>query len=72
MTRPTKPPKKGKYADGEKIIYSLNVNDAQDVAMEEFGLILTDSELDIIQNKIGDHIRWYDAMILAIQEVEPY
>ena len=65
-----KPPKKGKYADGKKILFSLNVNDAQDVASEEFGITLTDFELEWIHDNVGDNIYWYDAMILVIQDLK--
>lgn len=56
-----------KRMDGKKILYSLNVNDAQDVAGQEFDKVLTDAELETIQNTIGDYIDWYSAMICAIQ-----
>lgn len=56
--------------DGEKILYSLNVNDAQDVAEQEFGLILTDSELERIGARVGDHILWYVAMAFTIRDLQ--
>lgn len=39
-----------------KIIYSINVEDAQNVAEEELGRELSEEELKIIENKIGDYI----------------
>jgi hypothetical protein len=37
-----------------KIIYSINIEDVQDVAEEELGRKLTKRELKIIEDKIGD------------------
>lgn len=56
--------------DGKNILYSLNVNDAQDVAEQEFGIVLTDSQLERIKDRVGDHIQWYDAMTLTIQDLQ--
>jgi hypothetical protein len=50
-----------------KIIYSINIEDVQNVAEEEFGRKLTKKELKIIEDKIGDYIDWYDAIDAAIQ-----
>lgn len=50
-----------------KIIYSINIEDVQNVAEEEFGRKLSKKELGIIENKIGDYIDWYSAIDTAIQ-----
>jgi hypothetical protein len=50
-----------------KIIYSINIEDVQNVAEEELGRKLTKKELGIIEDKLGDHIDWYNAIDIAIQ-----
>ena len=49
-----------------KIIYSINIEDAQNVAEQELERELGDKELEIIENKIGDYIDWYEAINMAI------
>ena len=55
-----------------KIIYSINIEDVQNVAEEEHGKKLTKKELKIIEDKIGDYIDWYDAIDIAIQNNIPH
>lgn len=50
-----------------KIIYSINVEDVQNVAEEKLGRKLTNKELKIIEDKIGDYIDWHSAIDMAIQ-----
>ncbi len=49
-----------------KIIYSINIEDTQNVAEQELGRKLTEKEMKVIQNKIGDYIDWYEAINTAI------
>ncbi|MEW6326286.1 MAG: hypothetical protein AB1487_01635 [Thermodesulfobacteriota bacterium] len=42
--------------DTSKDIYSINIEDVQNVAEEELGRELSGSELKIIEDKIGDYI----------------
>ncbi|MCB1189867.1 MAG: hypothetical protein H6611_10325 [Ignavibacteriales bacterium] len=44
----------------EEIIYSINIEDVQNVAMEELDRKLSESELEAIADKIGDYIPWYE------------
>lgn len=53
--------------DTSKIIYSINIEDVQNVAEEELERKLTKKELEIIEDKLGDYINWYDAIDAAIQ-----
>ena len=53
--------------DTSKIIYSINIEDIQNVAEEELGRKLSERELKIVADKIGDYIDWYGAIDLAIQ-----
>jgi len=48
--------------DISKIIYSINNEDAQNVAEQEIGRKLTETELKVIENKIGDYIDWYEVL----------
>ncbi len=50
-----------------KIIYSINIEDVQNVAEEEHGRKLTNKELEIIEEKIGDYIDWHGAIDMAMQ-----
>lgn len=53
--------------DTSRIIYSINIEDIQNVAEEELGRKLSKRELEIVEDKIGDYIDWYSAIDLAIQ-----
>ena len=50
-----------------KIIYSINIEDIQNVAEEEHRRKLSEKELKIIEDKLGDYIDWYSAIDIAIQ-----
>ena len=52
----------------EKIIYSINTDDLQEVAEEVLERRLTQSEIALVQDKVGDHIDWFQAIENAIQE----
>jgi hypothetical protein len=51
-----------------KIIYSLNIEDVQNVAEEELGRELTKKELKIVEDKVGDYIDWHEAISLALND----
>ena len=53
--------------DTSKIIYSLNIEDVQNVAEEEIGRELSEKELKIVEDKLGDYIDWYSAIDITIQ-----
>lgn len=53
--------------DTSKIIYSINVEDVQNVAEEELGRKLSKKELEIIEDKIGDYIDWYGAINITVK-----
>ena len=42
--------------DREKIIYYINVEDLQNVSDQELARELTEDELKILENKLGDYI----------------
>ena len=50
----------------EKIIYSINIEDIQNVAEQELERKLTAKELRLVEDKVGDYINWYEAILNAI------
>lgn len=52
--------------DTEKIIYSINIEDVQNVAEQELERKLTAKELKLVEGKVGDYINWYEAILNAI------
>lgn len=51
-----------------KIIYSLNEDDIQTVALQEVERNLSSQEIEKIKNLIAEKINWYDAIADAINE----
>jgi hypothetical protein len=51
-----------------KIIYSLNIEDIQTVALQEIERNLSPEEIEKIKNSIADKINWYDAIANSINE----
>ena len=49
-----------------KIIYSINIEDVQNVAEQELERKLTAKELRLVEKKVGDYINWYEAILNAI------
>lgn len=50
----------------DTVIYSLNVEDVQNVAIEEIGRELSQIEIERIVDAIASNINWYDAIASAI------
>jgi len=53
----------------EKIIYSINIEDVQNVANQDLDRDLNDDELKLIEDKIGDYIDWFGAISNAISDL---
>jgi len=51
-----------KRDDNERIVYSINVNDIQEVANEVLDRDLTKKEIRLVENSIGDYIDWFQAI----------
>lgn len=51
------------------IVYSINVNDLQNVAEETLGRTLSDKEAESVGDCIGDYIDWVQAIENAISKV---
>jgi len=60
--------KESKY-NQDDIIYQLSVTDIQTVAEQELDRELSDKEIEIVADKVGDYIPWYDAINYAILDV---
>lgn len=54
----------------EEIIYSINVEDLQNVAVEELDRTLSEKELQIVEHQIGKYIPWYDIISEIINSDE--
>lgn len=54
----------------DKIIYSINIGDIQDIAEEELNRKLTEEELVKVIDKMGDYINWSDGISYAFMELE--
>jgi len=50
------------------IVYSLNIEDIQTVAVQEMDRELTEVEIEMVRNLIGEKINWYDAILSSIIE----
>jgi len=53
---------------GMNIVYSINVQDVQDVAQREFDRELNDKELESVAAKLGEYIDWYEAVNTAVAQ----
>lgn len=54
--------------DNQRVVYSINVEDVQTVAIKEIGRPLDEDEIEIIADKLGDTIEWYDEVANAIRQ----
>jgi hypothetical protein len=57
-----------KRGSDEEIIYSLNVNDLQEVSNEVLERRLTKQEVASVKESVGDYIDWFQAIEDAIHE----
>jgi hypothetical protein len=57
-----------KKDNNERIVYSINVSDIQEVANEVLERELTKEEISLIEDSIADHIDWFQAIENAIDE----
>ena len=54
--------------DKNDIVYSLNIEDIQTVAIQEIDRELTEDEIEKIKDLIGEKINWYEAILNSIIE----
>lgn len=57
-----------KLISKDKIVYSLTVEDLQTVASEVLERELSEDEIAKVEENLGDYIRWFDAIELAIYQ----
>jgi hypothetical protein len=54
----------------DKTIYELSVDDIQEVALDVLERKLTAKEVELVSDKVGDYIPWFDAIENAIYHVK--
>jgi DNA replicative helicase MCM subunit Mcm2 (Cdc46/Mcm family) len=54
--------------DKNEVVYTLNIEDIQTVAVQEIDRELTDDEIEKIKDLISEKINWYDAILNSILE----
>jgi hypothetical protein len=54
----------------DRIIYSINVEDLQNVAEQEIDRELTDKEIEFIENRLGDYLDWYGVIASAMNCIQ--
>jgi hypothetical protein len=54
----------------DDIIYSLNVEDIQTVALKEVDRELSNDELSKVIELLGEKINWYEAVLSSILEAQ--
>ena len=54
----------------DDIVYSLNVEDIQTVALKEVDRELSDDELSKVIELLGEKINWYEAILSSILEAQ--
>ena len=55
----------------DEIVYSINVEDLQDVASDHIERRLTDEEIELVKDRIGDFIDWNQAIMNAVDFALP-
>jgi len=55
--------------DKNDIVYSLNVEDIQSIAIQEIDRELTDDEIENVKDLICEKINWYDAILNSIVDL---
>lgn len=59
-----------KTLNNEYILYSINVEDAQNVASNIIDRNLTESEIKKVEERLGDYLtNWFDLLEMAIDDV---
>ena len=53
---------------GEEIVYGINVDDIQEVSIQVLERPLTDEEIALVKESVGDYIDWFQAIENAIQK----
>lgn len=51
-------------------MYSINIEDIQNVAKQALDRTLTEEELKLVEDKLGDYAGWYEAILHALNELK--
>lgn len=54
--------------NSKKVVYEISVEDIQGVADDVFERPLTDAEIKLVENSLGDYIDWFQAIENAIRK----
>lgn len=57
-----------KNDENDRIVYSINISDIQEVANQVFERALTKKELLLVEDSIGDYIDWFQAIEDSIRK----
>jgi hypothetical protein len=52
----------------EEIVYGINIYDIQEVAIGVLERPLTEMEINLVRESVGDYIDWFQAIENAIQK----
>jgi hypothetical protein len=52
----------------DRVVYSINVEDVQRVAVEKLGRTLRPGEVRAVEDRLGDHVDWFGAIEAAIDQ----
>jgi len=53
--------------NNNKVVYSINVEDLQTISKRQLGRMLTDLEIESVEDKLADCIDWQAAIANAIE-----
>ena len=54
--------------NGNKIVYSINLDDIKNVVQEEFGRDPTNKEIKFVEERLCHYIDWYNAISLSLTD----
>ncbi len=54
----------------DRVVYSINVEDLQSVAEQELDRELTDEEIKLVEDRLGDYIDWYETIAMVLGELK--
>ncbi len=57
-----------KTSNNDRIIYSINIGDIQEVASQVLERRLTEKEAILVEKSVGDYIDWFQAIENSIRE----
>jgi len=52
----------------DRVLYSINVEDAQKVAQQKLGRELSAAEIAIVEEHLGDQLDWFGAIATVLEQ----